>query len=204
MSYRTILVDLSATRPVGSRTTAARDLAARFGAAVVGMHVMPQPFVPAGLYGETSAYVGAELIEAQRAASLDISERVRIVFREVCGKAPDAVWREAKGDPGRLLAEAARATDLVVTEKGEAGAVDIFETIEHLLLSSGVPALILPPGAAGTLGQTVLVGWNGSREATRAVHGALPFLVGAKTGSPLRRRRGQPDARGCAADAAPA
>jgi hypothetical protein len=39
---------------------------------------------------------------------------------------------------------------------------------------------MLPAGATLTPGQTVLVGWNGSCEATRAVHGALPFLIGAK------------------------
>ena len=180
MGYRTILVDLSGTRPVGARVAAAHDLAARFGATVIGMHVMPPPFVAAGLYGESSASVGVEMIAAMRATNQEICERVRTVFRDVCGQGPDAVWREAEGDPGRLLAEAARTADLVVTEKSDADAVDLFGTIEHLALSAGVPVLMLPAGGTPTPGQTVLIGWNGSCEATRAVHGALPFLIGAK------------------------
>jgi nucleotide-binding universal stress UspA family protein len=180
MSYRTILVDLSATHPVDSRATAARELAARFGATLVGMHVMPQPFVPAGLYGETSGAVAGELIAAQLAANRDIGQRVRTVFHDVCGQGPDIVWREAQGDPGHLLAEAARTTDLVVTEKGEGGELDTFGAIEHLALAAGVPVLVLPPGVAGAGGRTVLIGWDGGREATRALHGALPFLVDAR------------------------
>ena len=180
MGYRTILVDLSGTRPVGARVAAAHDLAARFGATVIGMHVMPPPFVAAGLYGESSASVGVEMIAAMRATNQEICERVRTVFHDVCGQGPDAVWREAEGDPGRLLAEAARTADLVVTEKSDADAVDLFGTIEHLALSAGVPVLMLPAGGTPTPGQTVLIGWNGSCEATRAVHGALPFLIGAK------------------------
>ena len=40
--------------------------------------------------------------------------------------------------------------------------------------------LMLPPQAATEFGKSILVGWNGSREATRAVHEALPFLVRAQ------------------------
>ena len=47
-------------------------------------------------------------------------------------------------------------------------------------MASGVPILMLPPPAATELGGTILVGWNGSREGTRAVHEALPFLVRAQ------------------------
>lgn len=180
MAYRTILVDLTASRPVGPRAAAARDLASRFGAALIGLHAVPEPFVPAGLYGESSGSIAAELIAAQIAAAREATERAHIVFRDVCGDGPDNVWRAAEGDPGRLLAEAARTTDLVVTEKGEAGELDPFGAIEHLALAAGVPVLVLPPGGAPVPGRTVLVGWNGSREATRALHGALPLLANAE------------------------
>ena len=44
MSYRTIVVELQADRFPAARLTAARALAQRFGASLVGMHVMPPPF----------------------------------------------------------------------------------------------------------------------------------------------------------------
>lgn len=181
MSYRTILVDLSAERPVGPRLEAARTLAARFQTALVGMHAMPQPFVPTFWEGGASVYLDPALTEAQRNANREIKERVRMVFQDFGGADPSLVWvwREAEGEPGRLLAAAAHAADLVLAERGEAGA-DGYGMIEQLVAAAGVPVLMLPPNAVGDLGRTVLVGWNGTREATRAAHGALPFLVDAK------------------------
>ena len=46
MTYRTIIVELQPDRFPAARLTAARALAQRFGAALVGMHVMPPPYVP--------------------------------------------------------------------------------------------------------------------------------------------------------------
>ncbi len=61
------------------------------------MHVMPPPFVPIG-YSDASAYIGPELIEAQRAANLQIRAKVQATFRAVCGAGLEAVWQEAEGD----------------------------------------------------------------------------------------------------------
>ena len=47
------------------------------------------------------------------------------------------------------------------------------------MTAAGVPVLALPPDVSGDLGQTVLIAWNGSCEATRAAHDALPFLHAA-------------------------
>ena len=48
------------------------------------------------------------------------------------------------------------------------------------MTSAGVPVLVLPPSYEGDGGRAALVGWDGSREATRAVHAALPFLQAAE------------------------
>src|SRR3981189_1692434 len=51
---------------------------------------------------------------------------------------------------------------------------------EKLLLSSGPPILVIPSGwKSESIGNKILVGWNASREARRAVADALPFLVAA-------------------------
>jgi nucleotide-binding universal stress UspA family protein len=40
-----------------------------------------------------------------------------------------------------------------------------------------VPVVVVPPGAKnGEIGEVVVVAWNHSREAARAIHGALPLL----------------------------
>jgi nucleotide-binding universal stress UspA family protein len=179
MAYRTILADLSADDAAEPCLRLARALAARFDAALFGMHVMPEPFVPTAWQGGASVYLDPEVIEAQRRANLQMKQRVQATFQRVCGAAPDATWREAEGDPGELVVRAARASDLVITTKGQPGALDPGGVIEGLVMTAGVPVLVLPATAPGEVGQTVLVAWNGSREAARAVHGALPMLAKA-------------------------
>jgi nucleotide-binding universal stress UspA family protein len=49
-----------------------------------------------------------------------------------------------------------------------------------VLLDSGRPALVVPyVGRFADVGQRVLIGWNASREAARAVNDALPLLARA-------------------------
>jgi nucleotide-binding universal stress UspA family protein len=51
---------------------------------------------------------------------------------------------------------------------------------ERILFESGRPILLIPPRwRRKTLGGTILVAWDGSREATRALADAQPFLAAA-------------------------
>jgi len=53
---------------------------------------------------------------------------------------------------------------------------------EKLLLASGAPILVIPSGwKSESIGNKILVSWNASREARRAVADALPFLVAASS-----------------------
>jgi hypothetical protein len=72
MSYRTILADLTVPERVRQRLDAAKLLAARFDARLIGMHIMPAPFVPLGFSGEGLAVIGPELMAsgARRRVSL--------------------------------------------------------------------------------------------------------------------------------------
>jgi nucleotide-binding universal stress UspA family protein len=177
MAYRTILVELADDRGLAPRLQVAQTLAGRFGAALIGLHAMPPPFIP-GSYGEAAAYLGPDLIEAQRAANQETRERVQAVFRNLCGEG--AIWREAEGDRGALLAEAAHTADLVLASRAGAGGSEAPDVLDQLVTAAGVPVLALPPDISGDLGRSVLVAWNGSREATRAAHDALPLLREAK------------------------
>jgi nucleotide-binding universal stress UspA family protein len=179
MAYRTILVELADDSGLERRLQVGRSLADRFQAMLIGMLVTPPPFIP-GAYGEAAVYIGPDLIEAQRKANREIAERVQAIFRSVCGEGPKAVWQEVEGDRGDLLAAAARTTDLLIARHAKVGATEAPDVLEQLVTAAGVPVLALPSGFSGDLGQTVLVAWNGSREATRAVHDALPFLHVAK------------------------
>jgi nucleotide-binding universal stress UspA family protein len=53
-------------------------------------------------------------------------------------------------------------------------------TLEHMLKTSGRPMLIAASGAPQKLNGTVIVFWNGSESAARAVEAAKPILTNAK------------------------
>jgi len=50
-----------------------------------------------------------------------------------------------------------------------------------LLLSSGRPLLLVPPGEPPTAFERIVVAWKPTREATRALHDALPLLQRARS-----------------------
>ena len=49
-------------------------------------------------------------------------------------------------------------------------------TFETALFEGGRPILLAPPTAPTSLGEAILVAWNGSTETARAVAFAMPFL----------------------------
>lgn len=182
MSYRTILVLVTEDPRLDERLTTARMLAQRFGAHVLGLHVMPLPVVPLG-YGEAAAYVGPELIEAQRTAAAELADRLRQRFEAAMAElAPDFAWRAIEGDAAAVAVSQARLADLVLAPQSDLRGIDLLEPdiAEHLAMGGGVPVLILPRvGWKPDPGRRVLVAWNGSRQATRALHDALPLLAHA-------------------------
>lgn len=99
-----------------------------------------------------------------------------------------ATPRPAAGDDGGIAVEwrqgeaaalplHARYADLTVVGQPHNGS----NLAETLVLNVGRPALVIPwAGVFPTLGERILVAWNASREACRAVHDALPLLVRAR------------------------
>lgn len=183
MSYRTILLELVDDAQTEARVSCGRQLAERFEAELVGIHVSMPPFVPVG-YGEGAAYVGPEIFEAQREANRLVRERVEAAFRRLCGQAKLPV-RDIyeEGDPGELIAEAARGADLTIMAQAATEGLEALapHPIDHVILSAGGPVLMLPRSRfAEPLGRRPVVAWNGSRESARALKDALPFLVTAE------------------------
>lgn len=97
------------------------------------------------------------------------------------------VWLEASsGHPEDLVRElvvAARFSDIAVVSQpdGEHWLPDVPNSlVEDLIRHSGRPVLVLPAtGWTGTLGKRILLAWNASREAARALGDALALLRGA-------------------------
>ena len=77
-----------------------------------------------------------------------------------------------------------RVVDLVVAGLGDpadATADPQGFGLDELVLACGRPVLGLPiANVPGAIGRNVLIAWNGSREASRALHDALPLLAHAE------------------------
>ena len=165
MDYRTILVDLTTERSVATNVPVAINLADRFDATCIGLHVMSEPD-PATSHPTAAPRAARDLVMA--------------AFQRSAGSNARIEWTEAEGGPEQLLVEWALTVDLTVVAQHQPEGQSAPDIADQLIIASGVPTLMLPPQAATELGVTILVGWNGSREATRAVHEALPFLVRAQ------------------------
>lgn len=179
MGYKDIVVQIAEGPDCGQRLRFAVDLAARDEGHVTGVYVEPPP--PMSAFPEIP--VPAEIIDAQAAAAAARLARLEHEFREITGRAGvSAEWRVSHADTVTALNVHGRYADLLITGHSEEAGASWFDVAatKHIALESGRPVLVVPRACAvGTLGQRVLVAWNGSREAVRAVHDALPLLTRA-------------------------
>jgi nucleotide-binding universal stress UspA family protein len=93
---------------------------------------------------------------------------------------PSAEWREEAGRQNLVVGSMGRAYDLIVLERPAKLNSLAEATLEDALFESGRPVLMAPPDAPKSLGERVLIAWNGSSETARAVAFAMPFLKQAK------------------------
>jgi len=183
MSLRSILVHLDNGKHARARVAAAAALALQHDAHLIGLAptgwmVMPAESVAAAAlaaYEETAM----RLLREAAQACLD-SFRQQVEHLGV----PSHESRLEVGYAGEVMALAARYCDLtVVTQRDpdEARAEQSPQMAQDVLLQSGRPLLVLPFAGEITVAppRRVLVGWNASREAARAMHDALPLLKNA-------------------------
>ena len=95
----------------------------------------------------------------------------------------NGAYRVAGGKSKSWTDVYAHCADLVIASQHdpEASKRMAEDIVEPVLLSAGVPVLILPTDWTYVLiGRRIALAWNGSREATRAAHDAMPFLRAAE------------------------
>lgn len=180
MSYKTILVHCDANPNVAQRLAVAVDLAQRQGALLVGVSVQ-EPFnLPAFVDGTMPTDALFTAYEA--AAKADEATAKAAFGKAVKGTHLSTEWRSAQGYVDAELALQARYADLVVVGQSDPDAALPTPTSlpEATALSTGRPVLVVPHiGAPATLGKTVMLCWNASRESARAASDALPILRAA-------------------------
>jgi len=160
---RRILVPMESTLAGEARLGLAISLARRYRAALTLLQVIGRPFETAC---ETDAVLAAE------SAAQTLMDRIKY-------EGVRAEWRCVEGAADVGLIEAKHA-DLTILGRLDAQSTPDVPP-ESVVLSSGRPILVLPgEGPFETIGGRVVIAWDGSREASRAVHDALPLMNEAR------------------------
>ena len=94
---------------------------------------------------------------------------------------PGFGWHPRAPAGDAFLASHGRIFDLIVLGRPISGkAVPSMATLEAVLFETGRPLLIAPPEPPATLGDTIVIAWNGSTETARTVAYGGAFLRKAK------------------------
>lgn len=172
--YKTLLVPVDARKRSQRSVEVACRLAARFDSHVIGLFVQPTYNIPPelGAYGPT---VPVALIEEKMG---EVAQAARAIFDSTASASAGCSleWRTGKGDPATVVATHARYADLVIINQ-----TDPDEGRSHftdtMMLSVGRPVLMVPyVGDLDCIADRILVCWNASHEAARAITDALPLL----------------------------
>jgi len=186
MSFKTVVVLLDRSSAAMARARYAVELCRRYDAHLVGVFVVPSGWNgnPADSYIRGHAAIKA-LIERRNAeetaASNDADREFSAVMERRDVSFEFRITREEDVDHDLHLHSL--YADLVIAGCQQSGALPtLLWTAQALLLSTGVPLLVFPEGwRNGRVGERVLLGWNASREARRAIMDALPLLTAAQS-----------------------
>ena len=175
---RDIVVNLP-LRANKDRTTAfSASLASYFDAHLTGIAFVLWPVIPCIELGPGEAkFIKEQDAAAKQAADAAVDRLAFEVRRENISWNSHEIAISVDGAPGRF-AEIARAFDIAVVSQAEPGGDAIEQMIiEAALFQSGNPILVVPyvQKTAPKIDRIVIL-WDGSATATRAIAGAMPFL----------------------------
>ncbi len=189
MPIKTILLPLGEKDRDDALLNTALAAAKRFNAHLDVLHVEPDaesllPYATIGLSESMRASVRTAALqqysEATRALqqivdTACVRNGVSMAKRgDFAGKAT-ADWLVATGSQTELVAQFGRLADLIIVARPERVSPPP-RTIEAALRETGRPVLMLPPGPFDSIGDRIVIGWNGSKEAAQAVAAARPVL----------------------------
>jgi nucleotide-binding universal stress UspA family protein len=201
MSYKDLLVVLDSEPTAHGRAELAAALAERFSAHLVALYPLPTPQVPGNL-GYYDPALLAPFFADLRQRARDAAAKAREMFEHTAAlKGLSAEWREIPEGPEADPVVHARYADLAILgqldpDRGETEWIR--PRPERVGLAAGRPVLVIPyAGHFENVGRRVVIAWNATREAARAVADAMPLLASAElvTVLTIDPREG-PDAHG--------
>jgi nucleotide-binding universal stress UspA family protein len=184
MALRDLIVHLDQAESARERLRLAVHLAHRHGCRLTAIYVREPNET------QKSLERTAELASAGVKEFDEIHEQVRLSIENGVSRLQSELealqreqglavaWRSLDGIASKVVPQHARFADLYIVAH-RVNATDNLS--EKLLFLSGRPVIFVPPDVgAGVLGNDVVVAWNSSRAAVRALGDALPILERAR------------------------
>ena len=175
MAYKDIVVHVAQDGRSRARLEAAVELAERHEGRLTGVYVLPRLVVPGFASFELSPEVYKRLDTEQRSLA---EEAERNFTGRMAKSTAQSEWRMMTGDPVEAVTTSAHYADITVV--GQADADDrnsISGLADSVVLAAGGPVLIWPyAGEFSANAETIMLAWNGTREAKRALADALPLM----------------------------
>ncbi len=177
MALKDLLVHIDSSPSCPARLDLAINLAQSHDAHLIGLYVIG--LAPIHQFAE--ADLGPELIEAHDHYIRQAAEDAARMFASHTDRAGLAAeWRCVEGNVSDLVALNARYADFAILGQRNPERLDPGTAPELpgiIILDVGRPVLLVPhQGSFESVGKRVLVAWNASRGAARAVNDALPIL----------------------------
>jgi len=181
MALKDILVHVDSSKHNPARLEAAINLAAAHESHLTGLYVLTHAHIP----GYIRAQISNEVLEMQAKAAEEAAAKAEANFRDLASKAGlEFEWRQVSGEMIDTLSLHARYSDIIIAGQADPDDGDLnggADMPDRLILSVGRPVLLVPyVGKYPTMGSRVMVAWDGSRLATRAVNDSMPVLKKAK------------------------
>lgn len=162
---------------------------------VLHIHAKPEDMIPYGV-PLTNAFKSTILGAASGLAKQE-EERIRSLFDEYCKAHELEVvpadaeefpmdrmsisWHEAEGKQATVIRNEVRFCDLIVAPQPDRATTLGMNTLQAALFDVRKLTAVAPHREINEAGRHVVIAWNGSSEAARAVNWSLPVLAAADT-----------------------
>ena len=182
----TILVPFSDDDRAEAALQTAIMIARPFSSHVEGLHAWRTPQIIAGEGVVFPSESLARLTDESKQFAASAHQRFdavikaeNIPYREI-GTEADGVscsWREGEGVESEIIGDYGRLFNIIVMGRNEMGtSVDWKATLEAALFESGRPVILAAAKPPPTVGQHIVIAWNGATETARTIAVAMPVL----------------------------
>lgn len=172
------------SRGSAARLAFAAELARRWQAHLVATFVT-RPLVMEPHAGFAMGPALVDLLTEHQARLEQELQQARAAFDALAERRSfTAEWRVSDAESNEALMLHARHARVAVLgpPARQQASTTVLGLSEAVILSSGRPSLLLPDDwPADRVARRVVIGWNGGREATRAIADAMPLLADAET-----------------------